>query len=178
MNKYLNIILISFFTVLTYQYNIGFTLYLPVVFFLINYNSKNIILIIPISLIAFFIFKEEMISLIILDLFIIIYNYILKKRSNKVFEYIYLFLVNLFLLIYMSNGLNKSAIITNIILSIFSALIYGYFLYNIEGVLKDKNNLRNFGFIETVIVAGVEVICIAELAVQPVALPSPHVVIT
>ena len=46
MNKYLNIILISFFTVLTYQYNIGFTLYLPVVFFLINYNSKNIILII------------------------------------------------------------------------------------------------------------------------------------
>ena len=65
MNKYLNIILISFFTVLTYQYNIGFTLYLPVVFFLINYNSKNIILIIPISLIASFIFKEEMISLII-----------------------------------------------------------------------------------------------------------------
>lgn len=151
MNKYLNIILISFFTVLTYQYNIGFTLYLPVVFFLINYNSKNIILIIPISLITSFVFKEEMISLIILDLFIIIYNYILKKRSNKVFEYIYLFLVNLFLLIYMSDGINKNVIITNIILSIFSTLIYGYFLYNIEGVLKDKNKLRNYGFIETVI---------------------------
>ena len=151
MNKYLNIIFIAFFSVLTYQYNLGFSLYFSIALFLINYNYKNTILILPISAISFFVmFRDEFLYLLISYIFIIIYFLVLKKKENKLIDAFYIILVNMCLFLIINKDMNNKDIIIYLVYSLFSALIYLYFIYNIEGVLSSKNNTRNYGFIETI----------------------------
>ena len=61
MNKYFNTIVFAFFSVLTVSSNVGFTLYLPVLYFMTHKNNRNLILTMPISLISMFIFNREFI---------------------------------------------------------------------------------------------------------------------
>lgn len=151
MNKYLNIIFIAFFSVLTYQYDIGFSLFLSIALFLINYNYKNIVLILPISAISFyFMFKESFIYLLILYIFIIVYFLLLKKKENKLIDALYIALVNICLLLIINKAIDNKKIIIYVVYSLVSSLIYLYFIYNIEGVLINKNSSRNYGFIETI----------------------------
>lgn len=151
MNKYLNIILVSFFSVLTYQYNIGFSLYIPIVFFLVNHNYKNIYLILPISLISFGVLNYNSLGyLLVLYLFLIIYILLLKKRKSNTIDSLYIFLVNFFLLLWINKSLTYQKIIIFISFSFLSSLIYLYFIYNVLGVFSKQNSFRNYGYIETI----------------------------
>lgn len=151
MNKYLNIILISFFSVLTYQYKISFSFYIPIVFFLTNYNQKNIFLILPISAISFyFTNSEHIIYLLVLYIFIAIYFIFLKSRKSNVLDCLYIFLVNFFILLFERKSFTYREVIVCLSFSLFSMLIYLYFIYNVLGVLSKQNSFRNYGFIETI----------------------------
>lgn len=151
MNKYLNIILVSFFSVLTFQYNIGFSLYIPIILFLINHNFKNIYFILPISMISFgFLNYNSFGYLIILYLFLLIYLLLLKKRKSSAIDSVYIFLINFFLLLWIRKSLTYREIVIFISFSLLSGLLYLYFIYNVLGVLNKQNSFRNYGYIETI----------------------------
>ncbi len=151
MNKYLNIIIISFFSILTYQYNLGFSLYLPIVLFFINYNYKSLILILPISFLSlFFIDSSSWIYLLGLDIFLIIYALFLSKRKNQLIDLIFIFLINMLSLILIDKDINYREIVIYLAFSLLSCLLYMYFIYNVSGVFAKQNSFRNYGFIETI----------------------------
>lgn len=159
MNKYLNIILISFFSVLTYKYNIGFTLYLPIVFFLLFYSEKSIFILIPISLISmFFLANEGFYYTIVFYMFVIIYILFFKKRNNNLLNSILVFLLNYSLLVLINKSFNIIDLSIYLFYSIVSVILYNYFIYNLGGDLIKQNKFRNFGYIEVItgfiIVAG------------------------
>jgi hypothetical protein len=85
MNKYLNILIVSFFTVLTSQYNFSFTLYIPIVCFLVFNNNKNMLLIVPASLLAMFWFNNKLLLElgIVLGL-IIVFMLITRGEKNPI----------------------------------------------------------------------------------------------
>ena len=84
MNKLINVILISFFAVLTANNYIGYSLYIPVLFILGNKNKRNLILLIPISVISSFIFRKDIFHItIILNVLYLIYVFLFKKVLSK-----------------------------------------------------------------------------------------------
>ena len=89
MNKYLNIIIISFFSVLTFSLkNIGFVFFIPIVCFLTFNNYKNILLITPASLLAMLWFSpENIIDLLIVLGIITTYMLIYKNKKVKLIIY-------------------------------------------------------------------------------------------
>lgn len=155
MNKYINIIIISFFAVLTFYLKIGFILFVPIVCFLSFYNNKNILLIVPASLLSMFWFQYEgIIELTIVYAIIIIYMLITKTKSMAI-NLVFIFAICMTSLTIKRRTVDD--LVLNFLLSLISATLYGYFCYNLEGALGIDNRSRNFTYNE-VIMATIAVI--------------------
>ena len=74
MNKYLNIIIVGFFSFCLLNYDIGLSLIIPIIMIYALLNSKSLIIIMPISLLSTYIYNKEYIYVItIIYLILIIY---------------------------------------------------------------------------------------------------------
>ncbi|MFA7436129.1 MAG: SpoIIE family protein phosphatase, partial [Bacilli bacterium] len=148
MNKYLNIIIISFFTVLSSNYNIGFTLYIPIVCFLAFSNSKNMLLIVPSSLLAMFWFNSSKLIELGVLLSLIILFIMLVKTEKIILNLTFIFVLAIGFMIY--NYPTMANMIYNLLFSLVATVLYGYFCYNQEGALVKESRSRNFAYNEVI----------------------------
>lgn len=148
MNKYINIMIICFFSALTINYNFSLALYIPIVCYIVFNNNKNILLAIPTSLLAIFWYANTyLIELgVILGLILV---YMLISKGNKIqINILFIFILTLGLLIYKYPSFNK--LVYNIIFSLIATVLYGYFCYNQEGALISESKKRNFAYNEVI----------------------------
>ncbi len=166
MNKYLNIIIISFFSVLTFSLkNIGFVFFIPIVCFLTFNNYKNILLITPASLLAMLWFSPENIIDLLIVLGIITTYMLIYKNKNYVVNLLFIFLLSYGFLVFFLK--HTPDMILNLLFGMVSVAIYGYFCYNMEGALVNLNRTRNFTYDElimaTISVIGATTIKVSEI---------------
>ncbi|MDD3999345.1 MAG: hypothetical protein PHX62_00415, partial [Bacilli bacterium] len=149
MNKYINIIIISFFSVLSISIrNIGYVFFIPIACFLSFSNKKNIFLIIASSMLSVVWFNYHyLFSLIIVLAFITAYLFIF---SNKIYliNLLFIFLLSFGSLTFLLEG-NEDLII-NLLFSLISAATFSYFSYNMEGAASRQNRTRNFTYNEII----------------------------
>jgi len=151
MNKYFNTIVFAFFSVLTVSSNVGFTLYLPVLYFMTHKNNRNLILTMPISLISMFIFNREFIfGLLIIYGLLAVYIFLLKKYNNLWLDSIYIAVNNIIIYLLIHNSFSQRNLLIYLICILFSSLIYLFFKYNITCVINNKSNLYSYVNIELV----------------------------
>ena len=120
MSKYINIVLLSFFGVLSIKFNMGLSFYIPFVIYYAYKNIKNIILIIPFSLFSFYFFNIENYILFIILYITIIPVMIFIKENKKIFVFFYSLFINI-VIYYICKSTNN--IINNIYLDILSIII-------------------------------------------------------
>lgn len=141
MNKYLDIVLISFFSFCSLKYDIGFALVIPIIFTYVNANSRSILLFIPLSLLSvFFLYNEYIYIVIGLYILVILFLLIVQRKHNPMINSIYVFLVNIILYtLLFYNEFQESiylialyAIISTIVFTIIQLFLKqskGYFVY-------------------------------------------------
>ena len=155
MNKLINVILISFFAVLTANNYIGYSLYIPVLFILGNKNKRNLILLIPISVISSFIFRKDIFHItIILNVLYLIYVFLFKKVLSKYHnlytESIFIILLNVTSYLLLNNDYSQRLLIIYLGCCFGSSLIYLFFVYNLQCALNNKGSLYSYCNVEVV----------------------------
>lgn len=148
MNKYLNIIIISFFAVITSGYKIGFSLFIPIVCFLTFNNNKNMLLIIPVSFLSIYVFGNKDILHLGLIMGLIIIYQLLINNDNEIFNSIFVFTLTVASLLY--KDYSKEILIINIIFALTSTVLYGYFKYNLDGAKINEGKVRNYTYNEVI----------------------------
>lgn len=152
MNKYFNTIIFAFFSVLVANGEIGYSLFIPILYFIVDKNYRNLILFIPISFISCFIFNRDyLLGLGICYIFLFIYILLLKKKNSLILDSMYISLNNIVIYILISDIFTRQSILIYLISTLVSVFIYLFFKYNIECVKKNKSNIYSY--------ANVEVIC-------------------
>lgn len=135
MSKYINIILFSFLGILTINYSFGLAFYIPYICYYGYKNYKNILLMIPLSLFSVYIFNLNCyVELIVIYLLLIFITIIIKKNKN-IYYTIFSFIMSA-ISYFMIEGNN---IITCLLTSIFTSIIFLFLLYN----NKTSNNVNN-----------------------------------
>lgn len=101
MNKYLNIIIVGFFSFCLLTYDIGLSLVIPIIMIYALLNSKSLVILIPMSLISTYIYNIEYIYVIVV-MYLILIIYLLFKNNNIYIDGIYITIISLicFLILY------------------------------------------------------------------------------
>lgn len=154
MNKYLNIMVISFFSILTIYYKIGLVLYIPIVVFFVINNNKNIYFILPSSFVALYLFYKEGINIyLIFMISLILFLFLLKRYNSFILIVSYIFLTSLTSVVVDKINIGMNETIIYLLFALISVALYSYFVYNVEGALVNQNQYRNFAYIE--VIAGI-----------------------
>lgn len=96
MNKYLNIIIVSFFSILICRYEIGLLFIIPIFLIYLLFNSKLLIIFIPLSLLSGFIYNKNMlICLTFMFVLMIIYIMFFQKKNSTIVDIVYVILLNI-----------------------------------------------------------------------------------
>ncbi|MBQ8293105.1 MAG: SpoIIE family protein phosphatase [Bacilli bacterium] len=143
MFKKFNLVIVSFFSVLTVLLDIGFLLYIPVVFFYLLKDYKYIYYIIPSSLVSLLIFTgtSYLVSYGILVILLLFILWIMKYLSKGYYMYIIVGLLNFVTYIITFKGINDVGMFLG--LSALSMLLYMYFEKNLFEALKINSYLYN-----------------------------------
>lgn len=167
MNKYINIIIISFFSVLTCKYKIGFTVFVPIACFFAFHNGKNILLIIPSSLLGLLWFGRENIYYLAGLLAVILIYMLITHGQNHYINLLFIFVASFLSAIMPEPGFE---FVFTIFFALVSTVIYAYFCYNIQGPLSNQNKTRNFAYNETIMAIAAVTGATTIIATIPVAL--------
>ena len=88
MFKKVNLIIIAFFSVLTVLFPIGFTLYLPLLFFYVLKDNRNIYYLFVPSLLALILFAREF---AVYFLFLTVIVYVLQMLLHRISKGFYVY---------------------------------------------------------------------------------------
>ena len=151
MFKKINLVIISFFSVLTILLDVGFCLFIPIIFFYLLKDIKNIYYIIPSCIISILLFTKVtyLIPLGILFILILFTSWILNKFSKGYYTFIIVGLLNI--ISYLIIFKDISNIYQFIGLNILSLMIYTYFEKNLLDSFKITNKLYNQTYAEMMV---------------------------
>jgi len=131
MSKYINIVLLSFFGVLSIKFNMGLSFYIPFVIYYTYKNIKNIILIIPFSIFSIYFFNIKSYIIFIILYITLIPLMALIKENKKIFIFSYCLLINIIVYyIYKSTYNINNNIYLDILSIIISPIILMFLVYN------------------------------------------------
>lgn len=155
MLKKINMIIITFFIILTIKGDFLYTLYLPVLLFYLFKDKKNIIYIYPFSIISIALFAREylILSLIILSIstiFLYLFKLGVKKdlkifSKTKILIIVYLILTNTITL-FLYPKVNKPVYFL-LIMEVISILIYLFLDFYLNKLLSDFQNIKERFFV-------------------------------
>lgn len=156
MNKYLNIIIISFFSVLTFTLkNVGYVFFIPIACFYTFSNPKNILLVIASSVLALLWYDYQQILCLLIVLSLIVVYLLVYKEKKYLVNLVFILLLNFLSLSFVLKG--NDDYILNLLFSFIGVALFSYFTYNLEGAVNRQNRSRNFTYNE-VIMATISVI--------------------
>lgn len=149
MFKKINLIIVSFFSILTILFNIGFALYIPLIIFFLLRDNRNIYYFFLPSLIAVFLFaKPFLIIYLVLLAVLFIFQLIVEKITKGLYIYALVVLLNIITQVVLSKMDLMISFKDNIwhivILNIISLLMYLYFEQNLIESLVAKQTIRPF----------------------------------
>ena len=166
MYKKINIFLIGCFSLLTIYTNIGFMLYIPILFYYLIKNIKNLYLFtisgVTSLLLSFFNFEQNyykmlvshLVPFLLLILIMFFVVWILNKVSKTYFVYIFIILLNITMqFIYFKQITNT---LNFIIFLGISILLYIFLEKNLIDSISNHNNLYNNAYVSIII----SIICI------------------
>lgn len=160
MYKKINIFIVGFFSILTIYTNIGFMLYIPLLFYYLIRNIKNVYMFTISSasglLFSFLLnnsFNESLtkymipyLLLIILVLFIL---WIMNKLVKGFYIYLFILMLNIIMHIIFYKGI--SDVLVFLINSGISVLLYMFLEKNLIESLNSKNLFYNNAYVEIII---------------------------
>ena len=150
MRKIINNIIIGFFIVFSINSNFGVFLALPILLILSINKSKDLIILLPLSLISGYIFNREYILIILLlYLYIILYLLIINKKKKLLIDIILNIIINFITLLYLNNNIVLTNLLWMLLLTVSSVLIY-FCLYLI--LILKKSDYVYFELITMLIV--------------------------
>ena len=121
MNKYLNIIIISFLRLTLALKNVGYVFFIPIAFFFSYLNPKNIFLIIASSLLAVLWFDPNKVPSLLIVLALLAAYIFIYKEKQYVINLIFILGLNLLSLFFYYK-------VITILLSFFSVLSVSRFI--------------------------------------------------
>ena len=146
MNKYINIIIISFFSLLLSKYDLALTFYIPILMYYGSKNVRNIILIFIVTTLAlYFGLTKEMYPVLIVAFAFAIYIVLLKKASKMSLNLVFALILNI-ITYGISNGFNDLFLLA--FFSIVSTFFLAFLYYNQENALNITNVIGGFSFNE------------------------------
>lgn len=149
MNKYINIILISVFGILSINLNMGYTFYIPFVCYYSLKNIKNLVLIIPFSICSLYYFNYHYYFYLSIFFILLIIINIIFKKNKYIFTIFFSIIYNsIYILIYKDLVLNSNKIYLNIMSLIICPLLLCFLIYN-NYTSKDLNKkIRSISYNE------------------------------
>lgn len=131
MNKYINIILLSVFGILSVNSKVGFTFYIPFVCYYAMKNIKNLILIIPFSIISLYFFNLNYYIYLVLFYVLLLLLLLVVKNNKKLYIIIFATLINAIYFIILTNKNNITSMkFINIIIIAICPLLLLFLIYN------------------------------------------------
>lgn len=157
MNKIINIIVVSFFSSLCVNNDIGLYIYIPILYLLCNKYFSNLIIFILFGLISTYVFNSTfLLSIIIIYIIYIIYRLIIMKlflKEESIYlDIIFIGITILVILIFNNNSFSIYNVIKNVILFLVCIIIYILLKYNIDH-LDEKKKIYSFSNIEVIVFA-------------------------
>lgn len=143
MLKKINMIIVSAMVALTILLDVGFLFYIPVVFFYLLKDYRNIYYIIPSSLISLLIFTgtSYLVTYGILVILILLTLWIMRKFTKGYYMYIVIGLLDLISYLIAYKGFSEPAFF--ILMMIVSLMLYIYFEKNLFESIKINSILYN-----------------------------------
>ncbi len=130
MSKYINIVLVSLFGLLSIKYNMALTFYIPFICYYSYKNIKNLFLIIPFTFLSIFYFNLNVFILVII-FFVTLIVILLVSKQNKIYIILYSFVINIiiYFIFKKTNNINSN-IYMDIAAIIICPLIMSFLIYN------------------------------------------------
>ena len=152
MLKKVNMVIAVMASVLTVLLDVGFLFYIPVIFFYLLKDYRNIYYIIPSSLISLFLFTRTsyLIPFGILAILLLMILWIMRKLTKGYYMYIIVGLLELITYIIIYKGFKDPAVF--VLLFIFSMMLYMYFEKNLFESFKLNSVLYNHTISELLII--------------------------
>lgn len=152
MLKKVNMVITVMASILTVLLDIGFLFYIPVIFFYLLKDYRNIYYIIPSSLISLLLFTRTsyLVPFGILAILILMILWIMRKLTKGYYMYIVVGLLELITYIIIHKGFDNPAIF--ILLLVFSLMLYVYFEKNLFEAFKLNSVLYNHTISEILII--------------------------
>lgn len=142
MFKKINLILIMIGLTLLTKLDLYFCFFTPIVFFYLLKDSKNLYIIVPVSIVTCLIANQNYIYLLLISFLLIeVFIYILKASYNlnsKLFISSGITLINIISILLKNENINKYLLFVIFLFSVFIYLFLEQFLVK---AIKDKTNL-------------------------------------
>lgn len=155
MSKYVNIIIFSFFSIITVEYNLGLCFYIPISMFFICKSYKNLFLIIPSTFLSLYFFKDFInynITLLLILYFIMMCIYQLLFKNNNDTAYVYnvllSFVFNVLSYLYLFGFSNNNLV--PMVLSFLTCPLILSFCYFSLSIKSEKRWYNDFSYIEVI----------------------------
>lgn len=155
MSKYINIVIFSFFSVLSVEYNLGLCFYIPISAYFICKSYRNIFIVIPSTLLSLYFFKEYIsvnLLYILLVYFVIMCVYVLifkkKTETSYLYNVLLVFVLNIFSYLYI-NGFSNLNLVLLVLSFLISPLVLSFF-YFCASIKSEKKWFNSFAYIEVV----------------------------
>lgn len=131
MNKYINIVLLSVFGLLTTKYNMGLTFYIPFVCYYSIKNIKNLLLIIPFSFASVYFFNLNLYIILLIFYLTLLFIIIMNKNKKEIILILYSIIINcvIYYIIRKNNGIVTNYIY-DILVIIITPIILLFLIYN------------------------------------------------
>ncbi len=170
MSKYLNIIVIAFFSIFAFEFDFGLALVIPIIFLYELMNPKSILIFIPMNLIcAYFFFSDYFISLSLVHIIITIYLLIFNKKESVLLGSLFTFITTIASYLILDDGITFSTLLSDlnnilnnnlyiiIICSLISSLVFA-FIYSIL-----KKNREFLTYLEVVSIF-ISILCASRIS--------------
>ena len=152
MKKYINIILFSFFGLMSINLNMGFSIYIPYVCYILYTNKKNILLVIPITILSLIYFELNIYVLLLIIYIPVISLLYLLKNNNKILISLFCIIINLITyFIHLKLYSNIGSVYLKIT-SLIICPILCYFLFILPENTKIDKNI-NFNIYNELLIA-------------------------
>lgn len=149
MSKYINMVLLSVFGVLSIKYNMGISLYIPFVCYYSYKNIKNLILIIPFSLCSIYFFNINNYIIFILLYISLITILLLIKSKKNLYISIYSIVINsVTYYIYKLTSSIETNIFFDILSLVICPILLLFLIYNNETPNDINKQIKSISYNE------------------------------
>lgn len=160
MSKKINIFIIGFFSILTIYTKIGFALYIPILFYYLIRNVKNIYIYAPSGILGIIFsgfmndkfienLRSHLIPYLLLLVVVLFVLWIMDKINKSWYIYLFVLLLNVFSNFILFKSVDSYLLV--VMLNVLSLILYAFLERNLIESFSKNNYFYNFAYLEIII---------------------------